>query len=275
MISFDVISLAISIGLSILSVGLGIFAIWFSMRLNDRSLSTLESIRKLANDIRSMTEVGLTHQKDFSSKMLDSLLEQGQYGRPTKQTTDEGSNHLEELIRERLETAEVKIAETVEDKIRGLILAEKTDPKQTEDAIDTIRREISRLSTTAQEVSSEALLPIAIRDRLRGYLDYPAHYILLAAIMRSGAKSLSDLETIQEQYHLPEGYDGGVRNLIDDRLLEGDLGAFSTTEDTQDALANWVDNNWPLLSRMIAYYAGKTEPGIRDSELSMAQGLEF
>ena len=272
--NIDIISLAISIGLGLLSIGVAAFAIWLSLRFNDRSTDALDSVKVLSNEIRAMTEVSLTHQKDFSSKMLDSLLEQSQYGRP-EPASDESPHLLEEMIRKRLEEAEATIAGTIEESIRRLVRAEDVDAQQTQDAIEAIKQEISRLSTTAQEVSTEALLPIAIRDRLERYKDYPAHYVVIVGILRSGATSLSDLERVRNQYHLPDGFDGGVRNLIRDHLLEGDVESFSLFEDSRAALTKWVDRNSPHLARLIDYYSTKTPGGVKEPELVIARELAF
>ena len=47
--SADAISLGITIGLGLLSVGLGVFAIWLSHRLSEQSTTSLDAIRDFGN----------------------------------------------------------------------------------------------------------------------------------------------------------------------------------------------------------------------------------
>lgn len=112
--AFDSINLAITIGLGVLSLGLSVFAIWLSLRFSDRSDKALDSVKELTNDIRSMMEVSLTHQKDFSSKMLDSILEQNQYGLPKNSDENDKSASIESLVQERLQQSEERITEILE-----------------------------------------------------------------------------------------------------------------------------------------------------------------
>lgn len=270
----EVISLAISVGLGILSIGLALFAIWLSRGFNDRSTAALESVKELANDIRVKTEITLTHQQDFSGRLLDTVLDQ--YGRPLQQAKDQTPGAVEELIRERLEEVEKTIAGTIEESVRQLVHAADTDPQVTQETIDEIREEISRLSTTAQEISTEAVLPIAIRERLMSYQDIPAYYTLLAGIAKSGATSPSDLESAQEQYHFPAGYQSAVGNLVYKRLLAGDSQHFSLPEDSRDAILAWVDKNWTTLSELSKLY--ERDPANQNSEQEtrqIVQKLEF
>lgn len=271
----DIISLAISIGLGLLSIGLAAFAIWLSLRFNDRSTDALASVKELSNDIRAMMEVSLTHQKDFSSKMLDSILEQSKYGQ-LKPAPGESPHVLEMVIHERLEQAEASIKGTVEDSIRRLVQEQAVDPQQTQEAIDAIKQDISRLSATAREASTEAVLPIAIRDRLERFKDYPAHYVVIAAILQTGATSLADLEAVRDKFHLPESLDEGVEHLINDHILEGELEGFSIAEDNKGALKSWLDLNSRHIARLIDHYSARSEDiGVGEPERMIARELTF
>jgi len=67
-------NLILTIILGLLSIGLGIFAIWLSLRFNEKSTEALNAIKDLTNEIRTLSDVNLSQQQNFSSKMLDSIL---------------------------------------------------------------------------------------------------------------------------------------------------------------------------------------------------------
>ena len=104
-----------SIALGIVSIFISGFAIWLSLQFNDRSARALESISHLATEIRSMTDISLAHQKDFSTKMLDSLIEMNVYGRPF--TYPESPNAKSS---KRLEEQAQSLADTVEQAVKKI-----------------------------------------------------------------------------------------------------------------------------------------------------------
>ena len=85
----ETVTFGIGLAVSLLSVGLGVFAIWLSLRLSKSSTDALDSVRDLARETRILVQMGLDQQKGFSSKMLDSILEQNKFGRVSRARTDQ------------------------------------------------------------------------------------------------------------------------------------------------------------------------------------------
>lgn len=159
-------SLGITIGLGILSLGVSIFAVWLSSRYESKSSSALDAIKGLASETRTLIDASLSQQKDFSGKMLDSILSRNQYG-GLQESSDESI--VQASIRATLVESENRIANRVEDQVRAL--ADRTgDQANLATGIASIRAEIASLAENAARTASETLsLPLILRDELVGY----------------------------------------------------------------------------------------------------------
>ena len=123
MTTTDIVNLALNIGLGITSLILSIFAIWLSLRFNDSSNAALDSVKELTREIKTNVQIGLSQQNQFSTKMLDSIIEQNRFGRP-ELTAPQSKSELENVIRKSLENAEQNITLAVEKKLGNLYLLE-------------------------------------------------------------------------------------------------------------------------------------------------------
>lgn len=273
--TFDNINLAITIALGILSLGLSAFAIWLSMKFSDRSDQALESVKALTNDIRSMMEVSLTHQRDFSSKMLDSILEQNQYGLPRDKGQMEQSAVVENIIQARLKESESRIANILEEKIIQLTPPANRDSEEVKQALLDIRSELGKYSNTVAKVSTDLALPSRVRNGLISLKEFPAHYVIVAAIVRSSVESLEGLSAVASEYNLPEGFEGGLDNLIREGVVSGSIGNFHIEEEHQAPLSAWVARNWRTIKKLIDHFPTKEEDGVEPFERELAEEIVF
>lgn len=273
---FDVVNLAITIGLGILSLGLGGFSIWLSLRFNDKSNDALDSVKDLSNELKSLMEVSLTHQKDFSSKMLDSILDTNQYGMSSKEVAlDNSIDTIEKVLNEKLTKTEQHLSKIVEDKIKSL---SNNDPKNDvaiQKAIDEILGEISSLRQTAVDVSTSFKLPKHLKERLLEWKGFPAHYVVLACIVKESVTSFNMLERYKDKYHFPGNYESGVENLIESRIVVGNFDDFKISPEDLAPLSIWVEANWPLLEKFISHYATKEGDTLTEYETSLAEKFSF
>jgi hypothetical protein len=270
----EAVSLAITIALGILSIGLGLFAIWFSYRLNESSASSLQAIRDLSSEIRALVQANLNQQEGFSAKMLDSILESGKYGKGQPPPPSE-SALIENTIRASLDEAEQRIADAVEVSLRRNLGKGKRDPTSLNRAIEEIRADIRRLSEVAPTLSASLSLPPTAEAALRRFQQFPAHYVVLAAIVRSGAKSEDELRAVAEEYNIPEGWEEGVQNLAEQGLLTRKNGTFEVPEAMKSPLAVWVDRNWQTLSALMASYRRKRAKEVHEEKRALAKRLEY
>lgn len=274
--TFDIVNLAITIGLGILSLGLGIFSIWLSLKFNDKSNEALNSVKDLSNELKSLMDVSLTHQKDFSSKMLDSILDKNQYGVSSDEVQqDQSLTVVENILNTKLAETEMHLSEMVEKKIKSLSSQNLPNDVAIEKAIRDIKNEIQTISKTVVDVSSSFKLPKALRGKMLKWKEYPAHYVVLACIIKENVTSLEELENYKSDYHLPGNYETGLQNLIDSEIIDGSLNKFTILDEDKAHLSVWVERNWLLLKKFINHYSSKEENIVTEYEASLAEEFVF
>ena len=95
------------------------------------------------------------------------------------------------------------------------------DGVRLEHALQHIRGEIEKVGAAANEVYSAVALTEKLKGDLVSFQNYPAHYLLLQAVLQTGSSSEKDLAKAQEKYRFPEGWRGGLQHLISTGILEG------------------------------------------------------
>jgi len=264
----EVVSFAITIGLGVLSITLAVFSILLSWKFNDRSTGALDAVKSLATEIRSLIDATVAQQKEFSSRMLDSILEKGPYGRSAADVQKE-ANAMEEVVRRQLDETEKRIADSVESKIRSLKKEDRTDPATIQRMVDSIRNEIRMLADqAASTVSASAKVSESLKKMLMRWIDRPAHYQLLAAIISENAMSEEQVRKHREKYGIPEPLEAGLSNLLDAGILVGTRDTFQVPTNLSAPLAAWVDRNWPIINKL------KHVEGVEDKTI-VAKGLDF
>jgi hypothetical protein len=216
-----------SIALGIVSIFISGFAIWLSLQFNDRSARALGSISHLAIEIRSMTEVSLGHQKDFSTKMLDSLIEMNAYGRPFTYPESPNAKSMDDRMSRRLEEQAQSLADTVEQAVKKIAGTHAAPPFDVPLEVQAVKEAMRKLVEPSNDGGSASVLPEEQRNALKSFLTHPAHYVLLTAILLSEAHSIDDLNRMADRYHVPAGYQGGILHLLDKGLLKGSPQSFS------------------------------------------------
>lgn len=280
--TLNLVSIAATVALGVVSIVLGGFAIWLSLHFDKRSSATLDSIRDLAghtkelvNEVKSVTNVGISQQKDFSSKMLESILSRSQYGRPDLGTEQEGSE-LEQMIRHHLEETEHRIADVVETKVRSLSAARDTSPKELQETVDLIRAEIRKLGDkAASAVASPLTLPSELQQALVRWISVPAFYVLINGIVRANAGSVEDLKKAQPMYKFPVGWEGAIQTLLERKILTGTKDKFEITSDFKAPLTAWLDVNEQVILRLIDGFNKRAEKTPSKDVKLIATDLKF
>ena len=269
MSAFEIISLALNIALAVVSLILSIFVVWLSLRFNDASNAALDAVKDLAREIKALVQIGLSQQTDFSTKMLDSIIEQSRFGRPDTIAGQTTPSSLEAFIGSSLEAAERSITASVERKVRELVKEGSSDPESVEAGIETIRSDIRKISEGVQEGTS-------VRETLRSFQPFPAHHVLLAAITRSQARSADEIEKAIHEYHVPmDGWESGFDNLVDAGLVRGTLYEFEVPPEKLPVISAWVDQNWPTLCELMAEYKNESGGEVTSRGDEIALELEF
>lgn len=271
----EAFSLGITIGLGLLSVGLSIFAIWLSHRFASDSNAALDQVKGLAGETRTLVDASLSQQKDFSSRMLDSILEQNKFGASDVGAGNAQAEAVREIVYSALEEFESRVSFMVENEITKSVPLGSGSAKNVEGTLASIRSELARLSEAAPRTTSGLRLPAKLRTALEEFRDHPAHYVAIAAIVRSGAATKGDLESVVPEYQLPMGWEGGVETLIAKGVLEvAEDGSFYVPEEFAGALESWVGLNWHLIRRLIMHYkieGIEEQRGVSEQERQLGQ----
>jgi hypothetical protein len=272
MSNVDLTSFLATIITGVASVVLGIFAIWLSKHFDQKSSAALMSIQELATEIRSLVEVSVSQQEGFSSKMLDSILARDMYGVATEENIFEKKNTYENSLRKELKENEKKILLQVEEKIRDYV----KNPSNLQGTLDLLRTEIRGLTEQAvTTISASTKLPSEVIRALEKCKEYPAHYILLMAIIKEGLTSVEQMESLVDKYHFLKNWERGVLNLLKSNIIQGDTDHFIVPNEYKGALESWIDINWEVLMRLMEIYKDKTVMGVTEEERAIANHIEF
>ena len=273
--TIDAVTLGISIGLSILSIGIGVFALWLSYKFSENSAKALDAVKDLSRETRTLVELNLEQQKSFSGKMLDSILEQNKFG-TTNDAVSNSSNTVNDVITSTLKDIEEKINVSVERELREFGTKSSQNNAELQRVVSAIKNDISTISEAAPTISSELTLPTSIKESLKNYLEFPAHYVVLAAIIKSNTRNFKGLSAVAEEFSLPGSWESGVNNLISQDILEGTEDGFKVPDKLLNPIKAWVDKNRVSINELISSYKSRdAESSVSEHEKSIAKSFKF
>lgn len=252
----NLISFAVTIGLGVISIFLGIFAIWLSRQNEKRSNDALDKIKELASEIRNLTRSVLIEHQDFSSKMLDSILSSGNYGSKSLDI----KNEVEELstqVRETLVLTENRILDSLEKKIKTLIPSTSQSEKQLTDTLVAIKDEIANLRERAVDtVTQSIVLPKELKSVLKNYVEFPEFFPLIAAIEIEDVNSIEQLGKFSKNYNFRVSWDNaGIIKLIEDGILDGTPDKFKIKNVFKTPLKTWISRNKSVIEELVNTYS--------------------
>lgn len=269
------IEFGISLAVGLLSLGLGVFAIWLSLRLSRSSTEALDSVRDLSNETRTLVQSSLDHQRGFSSKMLDSILEQNKFGRARGGADAGGAGELAAIVRQQLQDTERKIVSSVEHTVKQLARAGDIDESRLQSALQIIRGDIEKVAATASQAYEAMALPEDLKAGLVRFRNYPAHYLVLQAIADSGASTNAELAKQQSRFRFPKGWEGGLQNLVQAGILEEDGAGFRIPERYLAALRLWIERNRVLLRRLADKTSADNAGSVTPEESAIGHSMAF
>lgn len=251
------------------------FSVWLSHQFSRDSTSALDSVKSLSNEIKGLTQANLNQQKDFSVKMLDSIIDSNRFGSVPSVEAVSGPSALEQVVKNRLDAAESRISSNVESTVRRLITEGAESSEKIDAAVTSIKDDIGKLADSFQDISSDSQRSPELTRMLRKLLPNPAHFLVLNALIESGATSSSDLEPVASDFNLPPEWTSGIANLIKDGLVMGELDSFVISPDIKTGLASWLDQNRETIRQLSSFYSENDEGSVTKEELAIALGLTF
>lgn len=272
----SIISFAVTIGLGVISLALAIFVIWLSRHFDEKSSNALDSIRELVSQVKGLTDVGVSQQKDFSTKMLDTIISTSRYGNPETIENEGNPEILQEIVRNQLSETETRITDAVSKTVQNLVGDTKSDPSELKNAITSIRKDIKQLTDkAATTLTSPVKLPINVKKQILEWLEFPAHFPILAAIAWESVNSQEELEAIKQKYGLPDEFEEGTENILNSPIIEGTIDNFKISPKVKQEFLAWVESNKAVLRELIDFYKVRTEEGISKVEIAIAKSLKL
>ena len=250
----DGISLGITIGLGIVSIILGIFAIWLSHRFAQESTTALSKLKDVSTEIKVLSESGQSHQDKFSSKMLDTIIERSSFGSNMTQPLSDSSELFKEMIRGPLEEIEARITNSLESRLKGLIESSTSDKSSLLKIADEIKHDLRSMVNEASNLIEDTKMPIGLKQVAKKWKDLVGFPVLIALIVNEDASSLKDIEKASSKYNLPKDYMEGLNILIKDNILEGNLDSFSIVPEYKKPLKFWVVKNEQSINALVEVY---------------------
>lgn len=260
---FDYASLSVSLLLGILSLSLAYILFQLSQKYETKATGALEDISSLSLEVKQKVELGLLSQSDMSNKMLDKILENN-YGETTENIKDTSTAESELIIQ--------RISKLFETKL--------SDIQKSESSIDLdkfkseIMAEIQEKKNKLSKVVSNALY-----RKLSKYRDLPAFYVLLDSIVRRSLTSLDSVQEIQLKEVIPLGFESGIRKLIEEDILVGEIESFTVNSEFLDELELFFDINKETIKDLRRSYsereAHNTELPPSDKENDLAKLIRF
>lgn len=261
------------------SLVLGILAIWLSLKQNKQAQSSLDKVKELTSEIRSLVNVGIKQQDKFSSKMLDSILSEENYGFPTDE--DAFEEYIENTIRSEMKQTEEEVLNLVEEKMQNLS-SDEDNESNVKESIEEIQNIIETLTNkTISEVSDSVKLPKELKLKLKSLIDYPAHYLLLTAIINEDISNIEEVKKISNKYGIPKNSKNGIKNLLEEDILTGEIDNFGVNSKYKPFIKNWINNNLDVLNQISSVYKGEKESAStientkREKTKNIAKNIDF
>ncbi|MGY3025760.1 hypothetical protein ACVWXR_003595 [Pseudomonas lurida] len=260
----DVITFTVGVALAIVSIALGVFAIWYSQKLSESSNAALESVKDLARETKILVDASLSQQKDFSNKMLDSILQQNKFGSGAVDMISEvaPASVVTSEITKILEIFEKNIGSSIAKTMESVQASNPGKQEELKQALEAIQRDIGNLSQAAPVISSVVTGSDELRQSLQSFRDHPAHYVVLNGVVSGGLRDYEDKDRVADVYNFPSGWEDGIENLINKGVLEadGDEG-FDIPMQYESLLKDWIARNSVRLDRLRNMYKKRKDKG--------------
>ena len=253
MTTIELIRFTITVFIGGASISLAIFSFLASMRNNKQSKEALDKIKDLTSEIKSNLNTSLSNQKDYTGKMLDTIISKSSY----ISSSENGVEHRvdEEIVNE---LVEIKI-DQIEKNLNGVLESKISElGNNTSAEVLSVINQLG-LSLTKEEIykaknkNSTDDLPIDIKEQLVYYKQAPALLLLLAILVKEKPNMMS-IEAIMNNYSMPDGWEGGLEKLEEDGLIVQEKGGIIIPKGHKESLELWAENNWRRVLQLRAIY---------------------
>lgn len=265
MTDIDFIRFTVTVFLGGLSIGFAIFSFISSFRNNKQSKEALQKISEISGEIKAQLSTSISNQKDYTNKMLDSILSKTNYSEESE-SSNENSKVLDELLDLKIGEIENNLINIIDNKIQNQDTSISADVKE----------ELENLKETIQEISKNENgigLPIELKEQLIKWRRFPAYFLLIGGITREYSDGETSLNKIASKYYFPGEWEGALDQVESTGFIEYENGKVSIPPTVKENLEIWTTKNWPLILKLKANYKRKDEDSV--TELEREIGSQF
>lgn len=111
--------------------------------------------------------------------------------------------------------------------------------------IESIKTQIKQVTEDSlNEIREESLLKGELKEKMLGFFQQPAFYLLIYAIDRSNATSIKEIKAFSEKFYIPDNWEeGGLKRLFKNGLIIGDSESFTINEEYKTEIRKWTTEN--------------------------------
>ena len=256
----DGISFGITIGLGLLALGVSILSIVLAIYFAKESNIAFDRIKELTNEIKALTNNTYENQKNYSDKMLDTIIGQSKFGIIDK-------NENSKIADETLKNIIAIVKKEIEGNIHTKLKEDKDSYKFSPQLRNDISKSIEKTEIDFNIIKQKFELPNDIKKSLENLKEFPAHYILLRGLLLSESKSISELQEHEKEYCIPIGWEKGpIDKFLAIGILKGTPKKFYIPEELIQPLYYWIDRNKEAFDKLIDIYERKPHTGLTKEE---------
>ncbi|WP_226657622.1 hypothetical protein [Pseudalkalibacillus hwajinpoensis] len=254
MTNIELTSFILTIASFVASLFLGGFAIWLSKHFDDKSSQALNKVQDLTNEIKGLTDKSVSQNEQITQKMLEKVLEPNHYGVIEKNTLtnveyEQNSNPLESLIIDLHYKQELQIEE--------------------------LRKQITKFKTmNLTQFSSDRSQELHLI--LLKWVPYPAHYVIIKAIIDHNVNSSEELKELESSKIVPTRSKIGMRNILKEGIVIGDAYSYKINPEYYTQLKKWVQVNKEDLEELQNLIVEEDEiKGIKERDLERMEKIQL
>lgn len=183
-----------------------------------------------------------------------------------------GQKELSSSLSGMLEQNREEILGTFESKTKELI-NNSSNANSKEEIIEAINKS---LSDTIETVNRNTLkLNLDLKEKMLNFFEFPSNYLLIYAIVASGANTINEIKEYSKKYYLPPDWDDNqvIMNHINTGILIGTVEEFKINPELKEQLTKWAEINKQYLTLMSKKY--KQMEMSKDNDFSLKEKLDM
>lgn len=132
------------------------------------------------------------------------------------------------------------------------------------DDLEVITKDMEKVtSESINEFKKEFFDINKMRDL---FVNFPAHYVLLFAIIKSKSKNIRDLKRFSDNFFIPIGWEEGVNHFIQMKILLGTNSSFIINPDCRELITRIIKENHDKILKLSQVFKDEECGGVNNIE---------